>query len=143
MENGSNFSIFDDNASEETYEITSEIVNDEEVVISDDVIAAIASKAAMSLAAVHSMSSSAIGDIIDMFGVNSQTKGVTVSTKDDTTVIDVYVIVNYGQKFSDIAWDIQETVKSTVENMTGITVESVNVHVQGVTFDDKNEEKIQ
>lgn len=139
MENNNNFSIFDDETIQADYQVP-ETKDDEEVVISDDVVAVIASKAAMSLDCVHSMSSSVAGNIVEMFGVNNPTKGVTVKMSEGNVIIDVYVVVSYGRKFSDIAWDIQETVKSTVEDMTGIIVESVNVHVQGVSFEEEQKE---
>lgn len=142
MENNNNLSIFDDETIETPFEREEKREDDEQVVISDDVVASIASKAATALDCVHGMSSSVAGDIVELLGVNNPTKGVTVKMSDGNVVIDVYVIVCYGRKFSDIAWDIQETVKTTVENMTGIIVESVNVHVQGVSFEKESENKI-
>ena len=47
----------------------------------------------------------------------------------------MYVIVRYGVKIPDVAFSIQNAVKGSVETMTGLTVKSVNINVQGVTFD--------
>ena len=61
---------------------------------------------------------------------------------DDVVKIDVNIIVEYGSRIPDVAFEIQNRVKKSVENMTGLKVEEVNVHVQGVNTDSvvKNEE---
>ena len=46
--------------------------------------------------------------------------------------IDVNIIVEYGSRIPDVAFEIQNRVKKSVENMTGLKVSEVNVHVQGV-----------
>ena len=53
--------------------------------------------------------------------------------------INLYVNVKYGVRIPDIAWAAQNAVKDAVETMTGLEVSSVNINVQGITFD-KNEE---
>lgn len=140
------FSIFDNENVETISTGTSqkqEVSEDnDEVVISGDIIATIAGKAATSLHCVSEMSSSVAGDIVESLGVKNPTKGVLVEMEGENAIIDIYVIVRFGKKFSDIAWEIQEKVKTTVENMTGVMVASVNVHVQGVSFDDEKQEII-
>ena len=57
--------------------------------------------------------------------------------------IDVNIIVEYGSRIPDVAFEIQNRVKKAVESMTGLTVPEVNVHVQGVNTEiqeKKNEE---
>ncbi len=56
-------------------------------------------------------------------------------------MIDLYTIVEYGTKIPDVAWEIQESVKRAVETMTGIEVNEVNIHVQGVHFPEENAEQ--
>ena len=56
--------------------------------------------------------------------------------------IDVNIIVEYGTRIPDVAFEIQNRVKKAVENMTGLAVEEVNVHVQGVDTNVKKEEKV-
>ena len=46
--------------------------------------------------------------------------------------IDINVIVKYGTKIPEAAWEIQENVKKNVESMTGLSVCKVNVHVTGI-----------
>ena len=55
--------------------------------------------------------------------------------------IDVNIIVEYGSRIPDVAYEIQTRVKKSVENMTGLKVSEVNVHVQGVKTEKEVEEK--
>ncbi len=52
--------------------------------------------------------------------------------------IDVNIIVEYGIRIPDIAFEIQNRVKKAVESMTGLEVLEVNVHVQGVNLPEDN-----
>ena len=103
--------------------------------IANDVIAAIANKAASEVPGVFSMS----GGISDVFG-KSMSKGIKVDAGEKSTKIDVNIIVEYGARIPEIAYEIQNRVKKAVESMTGLKVLEVNVHVQGVNLpeDDDN-----
>ena len=49
--------------------------------------------------------------------------------------IDTYVLVKYGQRIPDLAWDVQEKIKDNLERYTGYNVRAVNVNVQGIYSD--------
>ena len=49
----------------------------------------------------------------------------------------MYIIVKYGVRIPELAWEIQESVKNNIESMTGLTVDKVNIHIEGVSFDEK------
>ena len=51
------------------------------------------------------------------------------------------IIVEYGSRIPDVAFEIQNRVKKAVESMTGLKVEEVNVHVQGVNTDTAEAQK--
>ena len=75
-------------------------------------------------------------------GKKNMAKGIKVEINDKSVVIDVNIIVEYGSRIPDVAFDIQKRIKASVENMTGLNVEQVNVHVQGVSTKIlKNEEE--
>lgn len=59
-------------------------------------------------------------------------KGVVVSNTDNEISIDVYVVVSYGVKISEVAKNIQERVRFNLENQLGISAEKINVYVQNV-----------
>ena len=64
-------------------------------------------------------------------------QGVKVDIDDGMANIDLYLVVKYGIKIPELAWNVQEAVKSTVEEMTGLNVTSVNIHIEGIDFDDE------
>ncbi|MCC5909939.1 MAG: Asp23/Gls24 family envelope stress response protein [Clostridiaceae bacterium] len=105
-----------------------------EIKIADEVISTIAGLAAMEVEGVSGMSGGFVGGIAEILGKKSLSKGVKLEVLEEGTVIDLYIIVDYGTKIPDIAWKIQDNVKTTIESMTGIDVINVNIHVQGVKF---------
>lgn len=105
--------------------------------ITDESIAIVAGVAATEVKHVARMSVGLAGGIVEALGRRNPAKGVKVEMKDDEAIIDLYVIVNYGSRISDIAWEIQEHVKESVERLTGVTVSAVNIHVQGIEFEQK------
>jgi len=54
-------------------------------------------------------------------------------------VIDVYVLVKYGRRIPDLAWDVQEKIKLNLERYTGYSVKAVNVNVQGIYIDEQQQ----
>lgn len=55
--------------------------------------------------------------------------------------IDLYLVVDYGVKIPDIAWKIQDNVKTAIESMIGTKVIDVNINIQGVNFSKENAEE--
>ena len=89
------------------------------------------------------MSGGIAGGIAEIFRVAKiSLKGVKVEVGEKEAAIDLYIIVKYGVRIPDIALNVQEAVKTAIENMTGLSTVEVNVHVQGVGFpeDVKTEE---
>ena len=105
--------------------------------IADEVVGIIAGLAATEIDGVAGMS----GGIAEMLGKKSFTKGVKVEVGEKETAVDLYMIVKYGARVPDVAIAVQENVKKAIENMTGLTVVEVNVHVQGVSFAEETEEE--
>lgn len=103
--------------------------------ISDEVVAIIAGIAATEVTGVAGMSGGIAGGIAEMLGRKNLSKGVKVEVGEKEAAIDLYLIVEYGCRIPDVAWDIQERVKNSVETMTGLNVIEVNIHVQGVNIE--------
>ncbi len=102
--------------------------------IADDVIAVIAGVAVAEVPGVAEMSGGFAGGISEVLsGKKNLSKGIKVESGEKETKIDVNIIVEYGTRIPDIAFEIQNRVKKAVENMTGLKVVEVNVHVQGVS----------
>ena len=74
------------------------------------------------------------GGISEVFsGKKNLAKGIKVEVGQKETKVDVNIIVEYGTRIPDVAFEIQNRVKKAVESMTGLKVVAVNVHVQGVS----------
>lgn len=101
--------------------------------IANDVVAVIAGVAVSEVPGVASMSGGFAGGISEVLsGKKNLSKGIKVDTDEKEVKIDVNIIVEYGSRIPDVAFEIQNRVKKSVENMTGLKVAEVNVHVQGV-----------
>jgi uncharacterized alkaline shock family protein YloU len=105
------------------------------VTFADEVIAIIAGLAATEIPGVAAMSGGIAGGIVEKLGKKNLSKGVKVEVGEKETAIDLFIIVDYGVRIPEIAWNIQENVKKAVENMTGLNVIEVNIHIQGVNFE--------
>ena len=115
----------------ETVEISE--ANNEEIKIADDVVSVIAGKAVSEISGVAGMAGGFAGGISEVFsGKKNLSKGIKVDVGEKEVKIDVNIIVEYGARIPDVAFEIQNRVKKSVENMTGLKVSEVNVHVQGV-----------
>jgi uncharacterized alkaline shock family protein YloU len=64
-------------------------------------------------------------------------RGIDVKVIDHQIVIDLYVVIQYGTRISEVTHGIMNRVKFTVEKAVGIPVRQVNVHVQGLHVDEK------
>ena len=124
-------------------ELDEEIKTDNEgIQISSDVVAVIAGVAVSEVRGVSGMSGGFAGGITEVLsGKKNLAKGIKVDINEDIAKIDVNIIVEYGSRIPDVAFEIQNRVKKSVENMTGLKVEEVNVHVQGVNTDAVMNEK--
>ena len=110
--------------------------------ISNDVIAVIAGVAVSEVQGVASMSGGFAGGITEVLsGKKNMAKGIKVDKTENTVKIDVNIIVEYGSRIPDVAFEIQNRVKKSVEGMTGLKVEEVNVHIQGVNTNIVKNEK--
>ena len=120
-----------------------ETKDENQIQIADDVVAVIAGVAVSEVPGVYGMAGGFAGGISEVFsGKKNLAKGIKVEVGEKETKIDVNIIVEYGARIPDVAFEIQNRVKKSVETMTGLKVVEVNVHVQGVNADteeDKSE----
>ena len=128
---------------EEIVELDEEIkTEDDGIKISDDVVSVIAGVAVSEVQGVAGMAGGFAGGISEVFsGKKNLAKGIKTEINEKNVKIDVNIIVEYGSRIPDVAFEIQNRVKKAVESMTGLKVEEVNVHVQGVNTDTANTEK--
>lgn len=111
--------------------------------ISVEVVSTIAGIAASEIDGVSCMYTSFVDGFAQRFGAKKSTsKGVKVDMSGDSVSIDLYIVVEYGVKIPELAWEIQDNVKTSVETMTGLPVEKVNIHIEGISFE-KEEDGIE
>lgn len=102
--------------------------------VSPRAIATIAARAVVECYGVVGMASKNLRDglAVLLVGDEHYHRGVEVSFADRQVVIDLYVIVEYGLRISEVANNIQESVKFAIEKVLGLPVVLVNVHIQGL-----------
>ena len=105
-------------------------------IISEEVIATIASTAAMEVPGVAGMASRP-ADIRGIMSGGSASKSVKVLNSENETIIDVYINLRLGVRIPDVAGEVQHSVKVAVQSMTGKPVTKVNVHIAGVVLDEE------
>ncbi len=106
------------------------------IVYSNEVVSIIAGVAASEVEGIASMVNVPNGGLL---GKNRNvTKGVKVEIGTEEASVDLYVTVEYGKPIQKAAQDAQESVRKAIEEMTGLHVVRVDVHVQGVSFEKEN-----
>ena len=100
--------------------------------ISEDVISELARKTIQGIPHIKTAHRSG-----SKFGLGRKSSGVKVSVDHSHGFIDIdaYILVHYGQRIPDLAWDVQEKIKDNLDRYTGYSVRAVNVNVQGVYSD--------
>lgn len=109
-----------------------------EVKIADEVVAIIAGLAAMEVEGVASMAGNATRELISKLGMKSLSKGVKVDVLDGIVTVSLTLNLLYGYGVKDISVKVQEKVKSSIENMTGLEVADVNIRVAGVKLPEED-----
>lgn len=135
----------EENENSEIIELDEEISfgGNDTIKISNEAVATYAGIAVSEVPGVYSMSGGFAGITEALSGKKNMAKGIKVDVGEKSAKIDVNIIVEYGARIPDVAFEIQTRVKKSVENMTGLKVLEVNVHVQGVhaiTSKDQNED---
>lgn len=100
--------------------------------VADEVIAIVASLAALDVPGVLEMSTGFREGINNFLGKKSPAKGVRVAVTGKSCRISVYVTVEYGCNIPEVAMKLQKKVKRAVEDMTEYDAEFVDVHIEGV-----------
>ena len=101
--------------------------------ISDNAIRTVAGFVALDCYGVVDLVSKNFRDSArELFRREKYSKGVTISHIDNRIFIDIHCILKYGVSISAVAESLKKSVKYSVENFTGMIVDTVNVHVVGV-----------
>ena len=113
-----------------------------QIKISNDTIATYAGIAVSEVNGVYGMAGTFAGITEAISGKKNFAKWIKVDVEEQKVKIDVNIIVEYGARIPDVAFDIQTRVKKSVEAMTGLKVLEVNVNVQGVHAINEKEDEV-
>jgi uncharacterized alkaline shock family protein YloU len=113
-----------------TFQIKSDEIGD--IRVSEEVVAIIAGIAATEVEGVSSMAGNITNEIVSKLGMKNLSKGIFVEVLDEEIKVDVALNIAYGYAIPEISAKVQERVKTSVENMTGLTVAVVNIRIASV-----------
>ena len=103
-----------------------------EVNISDDVLAVISAMAALEVDGVVGMAGNITSEIVEKLGVKKLAKGVRIDVSENNVMIDVSIVLRMNENIINISKKVQDKIKTTVENMTGLSVANINVNISNV-----------
>lgn len=126
---------------DKTYEVTENTGN---IKISEEVVATIAEIAVSEIDGVCGTGTSLAGELKQKFVKKTAGKGIKVVFNENLVTIDISLVIKFGVRIPEVAWDVQENVKKQVESMTGLAVDKINIHITGINVveeksDDDNE----
>ena len=119
-----------------TYTIKSD-ENLGEVKIADEVVAIIAGLAAMEVEGVSSMAGNITNELVSKLGVKNLSKGVKVTVLEGVVTVDLTLNIEFGKNILEVSKKVQDKVKSSIENMTGLEVADVNIRIAGVDMENE------
>ena len=103
--------------------------------ISPDVLSTVAAAAALEVEGVASISTSTGKEIVDFLSIKKNAaRGIKINYNEDSLNIDINVLLNLGAEIGPTANKVQSAVIDAIEATTGLKVNSVNVHVSGLSL---------
>lgn len=108
-----------------------------QVQIADEVVAIIAGLAATEIEGVASMAGNITNELVSKLGMKKLSKGVKVVVTEGVVNVDVAINISYGYSVPKTSKKVQEKVKASIENMTGLSVADVNVRIASVDMDSR------
>ena len=103
-----------------------------ELRLSDEVVANIAVIAAGEVEGVAGIAGNKKGEFIAKVTAKSMGKSIRVEMCERIVSVDMALIMKYGYNLPETAKQVQDRVKTSIENMTGLEVADVNVRIEGI-----------
>lgn len=108
-----------------------------EVHIADEVVAIIAGLAATDVKGVASMGGNITNELVSKLGMKNLSRGVKVTVLENVVTVDLTLNIEFGKNLLEISKKVQERVKTSIENMTGLEVADVNIHIASVDMENE------
>lgn len=121
--------------------VTIDMERDQEngqITYANEVIATIVSVATTEVDGISGIAGS--GSLTGILAKGKTPRGVKVDLNGENVGVDVSVTVDYGMPIQKVGRNAQENVRKSIESMTGLHVEKVDLHVVGVSFEKENQE---
>ncbi len=109
-----------------------------EIRVVDDVVTIIAGLAATEVEGVGSMAGNITNEIVAKTGAKNLSKGVRVDVIDGIVTADLNLNIKYGYAIPEVSGNVQERVRTAIENMTGLEVGTVNVRIASIDMAENN-----
>ena len=106
-----------------------------EVKIADEVVTVIAGLAATEVEGVASMEGNITNELVSKLGVKNLSKGVKIPVLEGVVTVDLTLNIEFGKNILEVSKKVQDKVKSSIENMTGLEVADVNIRIAGVDME--------
>ena len=108
-----------------------------EVKIADEVVTIIAALAATEVEGVASMAGNITNELVSKLGMKNLAKGVRVTVLEGVCTVDLTLNIDFGKNILDVSRKVQDKVKTSIENMTGLQVADVNIRIAGVDMENE------
>lgn len=73
--------------------------------------------------------------------LDKSSRNIKVEIKGNKPSINLYVVIKYGVRIPDIAWDIQSRIKKDLAKKLNSDIDEINIHVQGIQFPKKTQSR--
>ncbi|HOJ85062.1 MAG: Asp23/Gls24 family envelope stress response protein [Firmicutes bacterium] len=110
--------------------------------ISPEVIGIITGIAAQEVEGIAGMSGGIVDGIAEKLGRKDFSKGIKIRVEDEAVSLDLSVIVDYGVRIMETAKKLKQKVRATVEEVTGLPVAAINIHVIGINLPKEKSEEV-
>lgn len=105
--------------------------------IADEVVTIIAGLAATEVEGVASMGGNITNELVGKLGMKNLSKGVKVTILEGVVSVDLTLNIDFGKNILDVSRKVQDKVKTSIENMTGLEVADVNIRIAGVDMENE------
>lgn len=102
------------------------------VQIDNEVLSEIAALAACQVPGVAELASGLTSGLPEFMNRRSSTRGVRIEMQERRVEVSLNLMVEYGVRIPELAQRVQETVKSAIEESTGLPVGRVDIHIQSI-----------
>jgi uncharacterized alkaline shock family protein YloU len=104
------------------------------VTIAPEVLVTIAQLTTQDIEGVHEMSPAWTREVNRFFGNEHVGDGVQIKVQDGEVIVDLYIIVDHDANMLQLGRTLQSEVTRAVEEMVGMDVRTVNVHIEDVYY---------